>query len=383
MGCDSLFYDKIFEILVIRRNKVMKFGKKTIPGILICILIAGLSTFLGNLKIGNFSLEVIGAPVFAIIFGMLITLIRPTLASGELFQSGIKFTSKKILQWAVIILGFSLNIGTIAKVGSQSLPVIICTITISLVMAFLMKKLLKIDSKVATLIGVGSSICGGSAIAATAPVIEADDDEVAQSISVIFLFNVLAALIFPSLGHAIGLGSEGFAIFAGTAVNDTSSVTAAASTAEGLYGAEGILSTAVTVKLTRTLAIIPITLVLALYRMIKEKKAGGKTNKFDFKAIFPWFILFFIGASVVTTVVGVVPKSQFTSIYNDYFVVAMKWLAKFFIAMAMCAIGLNTDVVKLIKKGGKPILMGFICWLAITLVSIGVQLLTGIFYTNL
>ena len=151
----------------------------------------------------------------------------------------------------------------------------------------------------------------------------------------------------PSLGRIIGLGSEGFAVFAGTAVNDTSSVTAAASTAEGLYGVEGILSTAVTVKLTRTLAIIPITLTLALYRMHKAKKAGGASNTFDFKKIFPWFILFFIGASIITTVVGLAPESGVTAFYTGSFVVAMKWLAKFFIAMAMCAIGLNTDVIKL------------------------------------
>lgn len=361
----------------------MKFTKKSIPGILVCILIAAVATFLGTLKFGSVSLEVIGAPVFAIIIGMIITLIRPSFASGETFQPGIKFTSKKILQWAVIILGFSLNLGTIAKVGSQSLPVIICTISTSLIVAFIMMKILKTDSKVSTLIGVGSSICGGSAIAATAPVIEADDEEVAQSISVIFLFNVMAALIFPYLGRAIGLGSEGFAIFAGTAVNDTSSVTAAASTAEGLYGVDGILSAAVTVKLTRTLAIIPITLVLAFYRMYKAKKTGGKSNNFDFKKIFPWFILFFVGASIVTTIVGITPDSAFKTFYTDTFVSAMKWLAKFFIAMAMCAIGLNTDIVKLIKKGGKPILMGFTCWVAITLVSILVQLLTGIYYTNI
>ncbi len=361
----------------------MKFTMKSIPGIVLCTVIAAVATFLGAIKIGNVSLEVIGAPVFAILIGMIITLIKPTLSGSETFGAGVKFTSKKILQWAVIILGFSLNLGTIAKVGTQSLPVIICTISTSLITAFILMKLLKMDAKVSTLIGVGSSICGGSAIAATAPVIEADDDEVAQSISVIFLFNVMAALIFPALGHAIGLGSEGFAIFAGTAVNDTSSVTATASTAEGLYGVEGILSTAVTVKLTRTLAIIPITLALACFRMYKAKKQGGASNTFDFKKIFPWFILFFIGASIITTVVGMLDTSAFTTFYTGSFVVAMKWLAKFFIAMAMCAIGLNTDLVSLVKKGGKPILMGLTCWIAITLVSLGVLLASGIYYTNL
>lgn len=361
----------------------MKFLQKNGIGICLCAGIAAVATILGGLSIGNFSLEVIGAPVFSILIGMLITLFAPALAEKNILKDGIQFTSKKILQWAVIILGFSLNLGTIAKVGTQSLPVIISTISTSLIVAYIMSKVLHMDSKTSTLIGVGSSICGGSAIAATAPVIEADDEEIAQSISVIFLFNVLAALIFPTLGHAIGMGSEGFAIFAGTAVNDTSSVTAAASTAEGIYGCSNILSTAVTVKLTRTLAIIPITLVLAFVKMHQAKKAGNTKNNFSFKKIFPWFILFFIGASIITTIIGLIPETTFTAFYSGSFVKAMKWLAKFFIAMAMCAIGLNTNIVRLIKKGGKPIIMGCSCWVMITLVSILVQRLTNIYYTNL
>lgn len=361
----------------------MKFIKKNGLGILLPMIIAVISTILAGLSIGSFSLEVVGAPVFAILFGMIITLVFPKLAPNEKMKSGITFTSKKILQWAVIILGFSLNLGTIAKVGAQSLPVIVSTILTSLIVAMLLMKVLKIDKRVACLIGVGSSICGGSAIAATAPVIDADDEEVAQSISVIFLFNVVAALIFPTLGYKLGLGSEGFAIFAGTAVNDTSSVTAAASTAEGIYGVSGILSSAVTVKLTRTLAIIPITLVLALIRTKRAKKNGAEGTKVSIKKIFPFFIIYFVIASVVTTIVGVLPQSAFTVFYNETFVHCAKWLAKFFIAMAMCAIGLNTNIVSLIKKGGKPILLGFCCWVAIALVSLGVQQLTGIFSTNI
>ena len=361
----------------------MTFIKKNSIGIVLCIVIAAIATILGGLEIGSVKLDVIGAPVFAILIGMILTLCFPALSSSKKTSCGIKFTSKKILQWAVIILGFSLNLGNIAKVGGQSLPVIICTISTSLIVAYGMMKLLHMDKNVSTLIGVGSSICGGSAIAATAPVIEADDEEIAQSISVIFLFNVLAALIFPTLGHALGMGSEGFALFAGTAVNDTSSVTAAASTAEGIYGCNEILSTAVIVKLTRTLAIIPITLTLAFLRMRAAKQNGSKENTFSFKKVFPWFILFFVGASIITSIVGAMPSNDFTAFYSKEFVSAMKWLAKFFIAMAMCAIGLNTNLVTLIKKGGKPILMGFTCWVMISVVSIVVQLLTGIYYTNL
>lgn len=361
----------------------MNFIRQKLPGILLCTIIAASSTLLASLKIGSFSFEVIGAPVFAILIGMLITLLIPSLSENTNLKNGIKFTSKKILQWAVIILGFSLNLGTIANVGTKSLPVIISTIAISLITAIILMKLLKVDKKVSCLIGVGSSICGGSAIAATAPVIGADDEDVARSISVIFLFNVLAALIFPALGHSIGLGTEGFAVFAGTAVNDTSSVTAASATAESIYNCDGILSAAVTVKLTRTLAIIPITLILAFIRTRNAKKSGTSGTDFSFKKIFPWFILYFIGASIITTIVGLMQDNAFTAFYNDTFISSAKWLAKFFISMAMCAIGLNTNIIKLVKNGGKPILMGFCCWTAITIVSIVMQKATGIFYTNI
>lgn len=146
--------------------------------------------------------------------------------------------------------------------GRSVLPIILSTITTSLVVSFLLHRLLHIPSNISTLVGVGSSVCGGSAIAATAPVIGADDEEIAQSISVIFLFNVAAALLFPTLGGLLGLGNEGFGLFAGTAVNDTSSVTAAAAAWDGMHPGANTLDTATIVKLTRTLAIIPITLAL-------------------------------------------------------------------------------------------------------------------------
>lgn len=356
----------------------MKFVKKNGLGIIICAAIAGVSTLLAGVNIGSFSFEVIGAPVFAIIIGMIITAIFKSFASDERMKAGITFTSKKILQWAVIILGFTLNIKTVLSVGGKSLPVIISTIAVSLIVAAIMCKVLKVDKKVSILVGVGSSICGGSAIAATAPVIDADDEEIAQSISVIFLFNVIAALIFPTLGNAIGLTNDGFALFAGTAVNDTSSVTAAASAWDSMKATNGmVLAQATTVKLTRTLAIIPITLVLALVRTRRAKKNGGEGTKISMKKIFPWFILYFVIASLITTLVAVLPAGGFTDFYNDYFVKGAKWLAKFFIAMAMCAIGLNTNVVNLIKKGGKPIAMGFTCWVAITAVSLVMQHVLG------
>lgn len=330
--------------------------KKYCPGILLCLAIAVPAWFLGKL------LPVVGGPVFAILIGMVVTLF---LKNKDWCSGGVSFTSKKILQYAVILLGFGMNLTEILEKGKQSLPIIITTITTSLVVAFLMFKALRLKKNSAILIGVGSSICGGSAIAATAPVIDADDEEVAQSISVIFLFNILAALIFPTLGGLLGLSDAGFGLFAGTAINDTSSVTAAATAWDGIHGSN-TLDAATIVKLTRTLAIIPITLVLSLVRARKTKSEGGA--KINMKKIFPFFVLFFVLASVITTVFKL--PASVTS--------PLKELSKFFIVMAMAAIGLNTNIVKLVKTGGKPILAGFACWVSITAVSLIMQLVLKI-----
>ena len=342
----------------------MSFIKEKAKGLLLCLAIAIPSWFLGK------RFEIIGGAVIAIILGMVVTLFIKE--KGE-FESGIKYTSKKILQYAVILLGFGLNLNVIFETGKQSLPIIICTITTSLVIAYILQKVMKIPANTATLVGVGSSICGGSAIAATAPVIEADDEEVAQSISVIFFFNVLAAILFPTFGQLIGFSTtsgDAFGIFAGTAVNDTSSVTAAASTWDSMWGlGSATLDKAVTLKLTRTLAIIPITLVLAFIRTRKSKGEGN--TKVSLRSIFPFFILYFLGASVITTVAIAlgVPASVFSPI---------KELSKFFIVMAMAAIGLNTNIVKLLKTGGKPIALGACCWVGITVVSLVIQHVMGI-----
>lgn len=334
----------------------MNFIKKNGAGFLLCFIIAVPSWLLGK------QFPIVGGAVIAILAGMLVTLL---IKDKTKLENGIQFTSKKILQWAVILLGFGMNLNVILETGRQSLPIIVCTILTSLVIAWILHKVMHIPSKTSTLIGVGSSICGGSAIAATAPVIDADDEEVAQAISVIFFFNVIAAVLFPILGKMIGFDTasgEAFGIFAGTAVNDTSSVTAAASTWDGMWGlGTATLDKAVTVKLTRTLAIIPITLVLAFLRTKREKNSGGK--KVSFSKIFPFFILYFALASVITTI------AVNAGVSSDVFQ-PVKELSKFFIVLAMAAIGLNTNIVKLIKNGGKPIVMGACCWIGITAVSL-------------
>lgn len=334
----------------------MEIIKKSIPGIGLCLFIAIPAWKLGTLY------PVVGGPVFAILAGMIITLLWK---DKRIVQPGIAYTAKKILQYAVILLGFGMNLSDILSGGKQSLPIIIATITTSLLISYVLCKAMKIPHKIATLVGVGSSICGGSAIAAAAPVIEADDVEIAQAISVIFIFNIIAALIFPAMGAFLHLSNEGFGLFAGTAINDTSSVTAAATAWDGIHNSN-TLDSATIVKLTRTLAIIPITLFLGIRRTRMEKNKEGSTV--DMVKIFPFFILYFILASVITTVFAL--PHEVTA--------PIKELSKFFIIMAMAAIGLNTHIGKLIKSGGKPIFMGLCCWIGIACVSLLMQSILGI-----
>lgn len=345
--------------------------KNVVPGIGVCAAIAVPCWFLGE------ALPVVGGPVFAILAGMAIALLWKQPSRGTV-QDGIAFTAKKVLQYAVILLGFGLNLAQIAAVGAESLPIIASTIATALIVGYILYKVLRMDSAIATLIAVGSSICGGSAIAATAPVIKAKDEQVAQAISVIFLFNVIAALIFPTLGSALGMSNEGFGLFAGTAVNDTSSVTAAAAAWDGMHPGANALDDATIVKLTRTLAIIPITLVLAIMMARKENAAADNATTgakllggFSLKRAFPTFILLFLAASVITTVA--VAAGADAAAFAP-----LKTLSRFFIVMAMAAIGLNTDLVKLVRSGAKPILMGLICWACIAAASLAMQHTLGL-----
>lgn len=330
--------------------------KELLPGISISILISLIAWYLGNL------FPIIGGPVIGLFIGLLLANL---LINQERFIIGMQFTSKKVLQYAVVLLGFVLNLSQVFNVGLTSLPIILTTIATALITAYVIHKLFKLDSEIVTLVGVGSSICGGSAIAATAPVIKAKDESIATAISVIFFFNILAALLFPHLGSWLGLSNQGFAIFAGTAVNDTSSVTATASSWDSLHGTS-ILEQATIVKLTRTLAIIPITLGLSIW----QSKKDNTKERFSLIKAIPNFILWFLLASLITTVamsMGV-PAAIFAP---------LKDLSKFMIIMAMTAIGYQTNLKKIITKGGSALLVGGLCWLLISVVSLLMQKLLG------
>ncbi len=333
-----------------------------LPGLFASALLATVAT------LGGTAFPLIGGAVFGIVLGMLV---RPFLHRPSL-DAGVRFTSKKVLQWAIILLGFKMQMALVLAVGARSLLVMAFTLSASFLTAALMARLLRVPAREAVLIGVGTSICGGSAIAATSPVIGARDEEVAQSISTIFLFNILAVFLFPALGHMLGLSDEGFGVWAGTAVNDTSSVVATASAWSQAAGNTTALSLATIVKLTRTLMIVPITLVLALYEARRVRRTAladsASGSGYSFVRIFPWFVIGFLLAAVANSTLRI-PTGWSTGAVQA---------GSFMIVMAMSAIGLSTDLGRLLKNGKRPILLGLACWVAVALVSLLAQGLSGL-----
>ncbi len=236
-------------------------GVRLVPGLALTGAITALATWLGTLA------PLVGAPVFGILIGVAIALFLP---AGSMIEAGARFAGTRVLQGSVVLLGTGLSLAQVARVGIGSLPVMLGTLAVALLGAWGIGLLLRVDGDIRTLVGVGTGICGASAIAATTAVIGAAEADVAYAIGTIFTFNIAAVLLFPAIGHLLGLSQHAFGLWAGTAVNDTSSVVAAGYTYGSAAG-----SYAVIVKLTRTLMIIPITLVLSL--LTARRSADTKT----------------------------------------------------------------------------------------------------------
>ena len=337
---------------------------KVIPGIILSCLIAVIALWIESL----FSVHIIGASVIAMFIGVIL---NSFLNKTEVFNLGTKFTSKKILKFAIILLGLSLNVNTIFQVGKMSLFVMVFTLLTCFGGGYFIGKALKLNWKLSNLISAGTGICGGSAIAAIAPTIEADNTDVAYAMSATFLFDMLMIILFPIIGRAIGMSDEAFGLWAGTAVNDTSSVVAT-----GYAFSEAAGDFATMVKLTRTLCIIPTVVVFAFINLrIKRKKANMEgLNERDLKAnfsikkIFPWFIVGFVLMSVIASVFAI-PESV---------VVYTKTLSKFLMVSALAAIGLNTSFSSIKKSGIRPMVHGFIISALVVVVALVVEIIMGI-----
>ncbi len=339
--------------------KVLKF----LSGITLSVIIAVVAVFIENLL----PIHLIGGAVIAMFIGMIV---NHFIGKNSFFTSGVKFTSKKILKFAIILLGLSLNINTILHVGKISLVVMIFTLATCFGGGYFIGKALGLNWKLSNLISAGTGICGGSAIAAIAPTIDADDSDVAYAMSATFLFDMAMIVLFPIMGRAIGMSAEAFGIWAGTAVNDTSSVVAT-----GYAFSEAAGDFATMVKLTRTLSIIPTVLTFALIQMNLKKKAAIKNGEnekeiktnFSFLKIFPWFILGFLAMSIVA--------STFT--IPNAVIFATKSASKFLMVCALAAIGLNTSFKDMKKSGIRPMIHGFIISALVVIVALVVEIALG------
>lgn len=318
--------------------------KKTLsflPGIGLAAIIAGVSVLIAE----NLPIHLISASVIALFIGMGINAIINK--KTNMFSSGVKFTSKKLLKFAIILLGASLNITTVLHVGGVSLFVMVFTLLTCFGGGYFIGKALGINWKLSNLISAGTGICGGSAIAAIAPAIDAEDRDIAYAMSATFLFDMAMIIAFPFMGEALNMTDVAYGLWAGTAVNDTSSVVAA-----GYAFSEAAGDFAVMVKLTRTLSIIPCVIIFTLInlRLKRRQLKSNATASWDIKSLIPWFIVFFLLMSVLNSV-GIIPVALADG---------MKTLSKFLMVMALAAIGLNTSFSELKKSGIKPMLHGFI-----------------------
>jgi uncharacterized integral membrane protein (TIGR00698 family) len=319
---------------------------KTGPGVLLAASLAAIATYLARF------VPILGAPVIAILLGVAIASV---VKLPERFAPGVTYAARKILQAAIVVSGFGISLSSIYRTGIGTLPLTLATIAIALALAPLVGRLLRLDVHVRELVGVGTAICGASAIAAVSSVIEPTEAEASLAIATIFFFNIAAVLTFPPLGHALHLSQTQFGVWAGTAINDTSSVVAAGFAYGHAAGREATI-----VKLTRATLILPIVGAMALWRARSERAAG---KPIPWGRIVPWFILWFLAAALVETS-GFVPATWHEPIAE---------ISTFLISIALAAIGLRTALGRLFRTGVRPLALGFILWIAVAVSSLGIQ----------
>lgn len=340
----------------------MKKIFSVLPGFILAIIIAGISKFIEELM----PIHLIGASVIALFIGMFLNYFY---TPKDYIKVGLKFTSKKILKFAIILLGASLSIGTVLQIGKMSLVIMIFTLLTCFGGGYFVGEFLGLNWKMSNLISAGTGICGGSAIAAIAPVIDAEDSDIAYSMSATFLFDMVMIVLFPIFGKWLGMTDIAYGLWAGTAVNDTSSVVAA-----GYAFSEAAGDFATMVKLTRTLSIIPVVIIFAIINIRIKQKENQSVEKDKAKAesylltIIPWFILGFIGLAIINSL-GYIPANV-----SNF----LKELSKFLMIVALGAIGLNTSFKEMKKSGHNPMLHGFIISLLVVIVAIAVEYAMGI-----
>lgn len=339
-------------------KKRMNGFVKIIPGFGAACILAFIARYIESIL----PIHIIGASVIALLLGMLINnFYKPAYLSA-----GLKFTSKKVLKLAIILLGASLSVNVILSVGKMSLMVMVFTLLTCFGGGYFVGKALGLNWKLSNLISAGTGICGGSAIAAIAPVIDAEDKDIAYAMSATFLFDMAMIILFPIMGRWMGLSDMAYGLWAGTAVNDTSSVVAA-----GYAFSESAGDFATMVKLTRTLSIIPTVLVFTFINLRIKRKQSIDTNagkKVNVMKLFPWFIVGFIGLAIINSL-GFIPVNVSA---------CAKDISKFLMVAALAAIGLGTSFKDVRKSGFAPMMHGFIISALVVVVAIGVEWCMGL-----
>lgn len=320
------------------------------PGLAVAVLVALAATELGGF------VPVVGAPVLGIVLGMVLA---GVIAPDERLHAGFAFAAKPVLQASIVVLGATLSLHQVAVVGLGSLPVLLGTLAVALAGAFVLGRVLGVRGDAQLLIGVGTGICGASAIAAVTAVVNPKRQHVAYAIGTIFTYNVAAVLLFPLLGHAWHLSPHSFGLWAGTAVNDTSSVVAAAYSFSALAGPY-----AVVVKLTRTLTLVPIVIGLGIWR---TRRAGSAAHAWvPWRRMVPLFLFGFLAASAIDTT-GVIPPGWQPDITHA---------GTFLITVALAGIGLSLRWGDIRGTGPRPLLLGGCLWVLVAATSLGLQSLT-------
>ena len=273
-------------------------------------------------------------------------------------KPGVTFCSKKVLQAAIVALGGGLSLGQVWHTGRASLAVMLITLSMSLLAAFVIGKLMRVHPKLASLVGVGTGICGGSAIAAIAPIIQADDDDIAFAISTVFLFNVVAVVVFPLIGHLLRLSDTGFGIWAGTAINDTSSVVAA-----GYSYSQHAGEYATITKLARTTMIVPISLAFAFSYGAQGERHGALSDRQRLPLVYSG--------------VSCRGDTQYARVLGPVLPGWCNEAGKFLIIVALAGVGLGTNLRAMLKTGPRPMLLGLAVWVLVALTSLGIQALAS------
>ncbi|TAM91417.1 putative sulfate exporter family transporter [bacterium] len=321
-----------------------------LPGLALSLVLAFLAAFVGR------AAPIVGAPIFAILFGIVL---RNAIGLPTWSSPGVTFTSKKVLQGAIVLLGFGIDLPGLWSVGRASAGVMIVTLAVGLIGGLMLGRLLRVDSRSGLLIAVGTSICGASAIAAIAPIVAAEAGEIAYAISTIFLYNVIAVFLFPFFGHAMHMSDTSFGIWAGTAVNDTSSVVAAG---YSFSQNAGIIATIV--KLARTVMIIPVSLGVAAAVAWRAPERGAlRQERRGIAHAIPWFIFAFVIAAAVDSA-ALLPHAVTSSLAE---------FGSFLIVVALAAVGLSVDVRAFGSAGIRPIALGAAIWGLVAITSLIIQ----------